>query len=135
MLVCYNEVARICAAHPNSAFNSDRQLLVQPDLDRRVLLEKLEDKIDGWEQDLASTASSASVHLVGFGLGREPGKGSNGSSGRFTCDIAALVAFSNLRINSCARVGGLLKVLVFLAKIRTLLKFAFIHHHPTYFKV
>ena len=103
MLVCYNEVTRICTAHPNSAFNSDRQLLVQPDLDRRVLLEKLEDKIDGWQQDLASTTSSASIHLVEFGLDREPGKGSNGSSKRFTCNIAALVAFKSANKFLCSR--------------------------------
>jgi hypothetical protein len=44
------------------ALDSDRQLLVQPDLDSRVLLQELEDKVDGGEKDFAPTASAASIH-------------------------------------------------------------------------
>jgi hypothetical protein len=46
----------------NSALNSDRQLLVKPYLNRRMLLQELEDEIDGWQKDFASTASTSSVH-------------------------------------------------------------------------
>jgi hypothetical protein len=46
------------------ALDSDRQLLVKPDLDGRVLLQELEDKVDGGEKDFAPTASAASIHCA-----------------------------------------------------------------------
>jgi len=48
---------------PDSSLNSDRQLLVKPYLNRRVLLKELEDEVNWWEQDFASTSSAASVHF------------------------------------------------------------------------
>jgi hypothetical protein len=53
------------ATHPDSTLNSDRQLLVKPDLDSGALLQELEDEIDGWEQDFAPAASSTSIHFAG----------------------------------------------------------------------
>ena len=50
------------ATDPDSALNSNRQLLVKPYLDCRMLLEELEDEIDGWQKDFAPTASTSSVH-------------------------------------------------------------------------
>jgi hypothetical protein len=48
--------------YSNSALNSDRQLLVEPYLNRRMLLKKLEDEINRWQKDFAPTASTSSVH-------------------------------------------------------------------------
>lgn len=45
-------------AYSNLSLNSDRQLLIQPNLNRRVLLQQLEDEVDWWEKDSASTPSA-----------------------------------------------------------------------------
>lgn len=36
-------------SNPDSSLNSDRELLIEPYLNRRVLLKELEDEIDWWE--------------------------------------------------------------------------------------
>ena len=52
-------------AYSNLSLDSDRQLLVQPDLNRRVLLQQLEDEVDRWEKDSASTTSAwTSGHIL-----------------------------------------------------------------------
>jgi len=56
------DIYAIGAIYPDFSFNSDGQLLVQPDLDGCMRLEQLEDEIDRREQDLAPTAT-ASSHL------------------------------------------------------------------------
>jgi hypothetical protein len=48
---------------PDSSLNPNRQLLVKPDLNRGVLLEELEDKIDRWEKHFAPSSAAASIHL------------------------------------------------------------------------
>ena len=54
---------------PNSSLNPNSQLLVEPYLNGRVLLEELEYKVDRRQKHLASTTSAASVHLeVGVSL-------------------------------------------------------------------
>jgi hypothetical protein len=50
-------------SHPNSSFNSDCELLIQPNLNGRALLKELEDEIDGREKNFAPAASTTSVHL------------------------------------------------------------------------
>jgi hypothetical protein len=50
------------ATNPDSTLDPDRELLIEPDLDSGMLLEELEDKIDGWEKDFAPTSTAAPVH-------------------------------------------------------------------------
>jgi hypothetical protein len=48
-------------AHSDFSFNSYRQLFIQPNLDRRVLLEELEDEVDGREEHSSATATTPSA--------------------------------------------------------------------------
>lgn len=50
------------ATNPDSALDPDRELLIEPDLYRGMLLEELEDEIDGREKDFAPASTAASVH-------------------------------------------------------------------------
>lgn len=53
---------RRAETHPNLSLNSDRELLVQPDLDGRVGLEELKDKVDGRKQHPAVTTTLSAGH-------------------------------------------------------------------------
>lgn len=53
----------VLSTHSNLALNSDLQLLVQPDLNRGVLLKKLEDEMDWQEEDLAPSTAAATAHV------------------------------------------------------------------------
>lgn len=50
------------ATNSDSSFDSDGELFVEPDLDCGMLLEELEDEIDGWEKDFAPASTAAPVH-------------------------------------------------------------------------
>jgi hypothetical protein len=49
------------AAYSDLPLNSDLKLLIEPYLDRRVLLKQFEDEIDRWEQNFATSAASTST--------------------------------------------------------------------------
>lgn len=50
--------------YTDGANDADRQLLVQPDLDRRALLQQAEEKVDWGQQNTATAASTSSSHCV-----------------------------------------------------------------------
>lgn len=51
-------------AYSNLSLNSDLELLIEPDLNGRVLLKKLEDEVDWREKDFTpSTSSGAAAHI------------------------------------------------------------------------
>jgi len=58
-----NEVHELIET-PDSPLNSNRELLIKPYLDGGVLLKKLENEIDGRQQNFAPTSSSTSIHLA-----------------------------------------------------------------------
>lgn len=59
-----------------------------------MLLEELENEIDGWKQDLAASSSAASVHLARWGLGLRVWRVLERSLGNFVCDVVVLCLFS-----------------------------------------
>ena len=48
--------------YPNGSHDADRELLVEPDLYCRPLLEELEKKVDGGQEHAAAAATSSSSH-------------------------------------------------------------------------
>lgn len=56
----------VCAnAYPDGSLNPDAELLIQPYRDLCARLKKLEDVVDGGQEDLASASSAASRHVDG----------------------------------------------------------------------
>lgn len=51
------------SSYSNLSFDSDRELLIQPDLHGRVLLQELEDEVDRREQNSSSSATASSSHF------------------------------------------------------------------------
>lgn len=51
------------ASYPDGANDADRQLLVEPDLDRRALLQEPEEEVD-WGQQNPATATTSASHCV-----------------------------------------------------------------------
>ena len=63
------------ASYPDGANDADRQLLVEPDLDRRALLQEPEEEVDWGQQNPATATTSAShcVLLMGVCRGKQWG--------------------------------------------------------------
>lgn len=55
-------------SYTNGADNANVELLVQPDLDGRVLLQKTEKEVDGRKKNTAVAATTSAGHVEGKSL-------------------------------------------------------------------
>lgn len=82
---------QIYRTYADLALDADGKLLIQPDLHGRVGLQKLEDEVDGGQQDSAATASSSAGHCVFGGCLRAAAGMRGWGSAGLSCFVVVVV--------------------------------------------
>lgn len=76
----HKEITR--AAYADGSNDADRELLVEPNLHRRALLKKPEQKVDRGKQNAATAAATSSGHFMPVWIGCAEDRRSERSLGR-----------------------------------------------------